>query len=409
MYLLKIFRNFIFNLFWIIRDAFWKRDKSIVLLDCWCGSKFADNPRFLFQFLHKNKKELGLSHVVWVTRNFSVYEELNKIGYECYMLNSKESKYYHKHAYYHVINNFPNNNGKFKGELLEGYSYYAKRINLWHGIVGKGVKFANKEQIKKLNKIPGLYKLIIFLNKIKLWRLMFEQKGGWGESYFLVQSTENLRTAKLTHRLPDKNYIFTGYPRVNKCEYLLECEKNIIEKIQNFKYVFLYLPTFRDSKDFNPNFIYKINKILEKKNILWIQKLHSASNIDLMNDASNNIISLDKNFDINVLFPFITTLVTDYSSCFEDALFFKKNIVFYVPDYNDYVSKDRGLMFNLDEIIGNKKIETLEEFSDYLRSFDGDNLVLNDLNYMKTYEMFWNETKDFDMKKIWNDIIKHVN
>ena len=73
----------IFENFWMFtRSLMWKRDDSIVLIGAWFGNKFADNSRYLFQYLDKNKEELGLTHVVWVTRNKDTYSILKNMNYE---------------------------------------------------------------------------------------------------------------------------------------------------------------------------------------------------------------------------------------------------------------------------------------------------------------------------------------
>lgn len=96
----------IFENFWMFtRSLMWKRDDSIVLIGAWFGNKFADNSRYLFQYLDKNKEELGLTHVVWVTRNKDTYSILKNMNYEVYMMDSKESIYFHKHAGWHIVCN----------------------------------------------------------------------------------------------------------------------------------------------------------------------------------------------------------------------------------------------------------------------------------------------------------------
>lgn len=52
------------------------RNKRIVLVGAWMGTKFADNSRYLYQYLFANKKKLGLKKVIWITRNKDVNELL---------------------------------------------------------------------------------------------------------------------------------------------------------------------------------------------------------------------------------------------------------------------------------------------------------------------------------------------
>jgi hypothetical protein len=88
------------NLFWNVKqevaNILHPRDKAIVLMGAWFGNRFADNSRYLFQYLSENKEKLGLKHVVWVTRSEMLQKELEEMGYEAYMMDSDESLYYHK-------------------------------------------------------------------------------------------------------------------------------------------------------------------------------------------------------------------------------------------------------------------------------------------------------------------------
>ena len=53
-------RVIINNIIWLFQSWGWHKDPSIVVMDSWFGQKFADNPRFLFQYLSENKSKLGL-------------------------------------------------------------------------------------------------------------------------------------------------------------------------------------------------------------------------------------------------------------------------------------------------------------------------------------------------------------
>lgn len=404
----RLINNFIFNIPSIMKSLFWKRDENIVLMDSWFGYKFADNPRFLYQYLSENKDELGLTHVVWVTRNPELNKALNRMGYESYMIDSKESVHYHKVAKYHIVNNSPNNNDGFTGELLEGYSFGAKRINLWHGIAGKGVKFANKAKVEQFSK-SKFYNIYLKLNDIRIWRILFEQKGGWGDAYYLAQSKEGVRVLKSFFRLPDNKYILTGYPRVCECSAYLDEEREIVKKLSHYDSTILYLPTFRSNTIFDFKSVAKdLEDILKKKNMLWIQKAHSAdAQNNLNNSESENIINLNPNFDINILLPLVDVLVTDYSSCMIEAIGLKKRVVFYVPDYDEYINEDRGLSFNPEVVMCGPKTYNIRELRDVILNIN--DISIESQEYNTAFELYWSETSNKKLNDIWKDILKQVN
>lgn len=397
-----------------MRSLVWKRDDSIVLMDAWFGRKFADNSRFLFQYLSTNKEELHLAHVVWVTRDVKINKMLNDMGYESYMLDSNESVYYHKHAGYHIVCNRPiggdSSHPELEGEVLSNYSYGAKRINLWHGIAGKGVKFSSNEFESRINNHPLYAKLKFYFLGLKWYRLFVEDYCGWGDNYVLVQSTENLKVAKAQWRLPDKNHIFTGYPRVCKCERYTPTEEKIISLIKQYKSIFLYLPTFRSDTKFKFDYVSdNLKDILVKNNILWIQKAHSADTQSHIEEGmSDNVVSLDPNFDINVLYPYITFMVTDYSSCMLEAIYFGKGLIFYVPDFDDFIHKDRGITFNPDICMAGPKCRTIEELREAVLKYKDNPEESKTESYQQAYDLYWKETGGMEVGQIWKDIVEQT-
>ncbi len=412
--ILEKFKIAVCNLFYAARSLLWKRDEGIVLLDAWFGVKFADNPRFLFQYLSAHKEELSLSHVVWVTRDKEINKMLNDMGYESYMIDSKESKYYHKHAAYHIVCNSANGGGKshseFSGEVLRGYSYRAKRINLWHGIAGKGVKFGSNEIKARLARHPLFAKFELFIYDRKWYRLFVENYCGWGDNYVLVQSTEHMKVAKAQWRLPDQNHIFTGYPRVCKCERYTPTEEKVISLMKKYKSVFLYLPTFRSNTKFNFDSVAdKLKDILLKNDILWIQKMHSADvQSHITAEMSDNIISLDPNFDINVLYPYITFMVTDYSSCMLEAVYFGKGLIFYIPDFDNFINNDRGIMFDPNLCMAGPKCKTIDELRAAILKYKDDPNTAKSETYQQVYDLYWKETGAMQMGQIWNNIVRQT-
>lgn len=398
------------NLIYLCISIFWKKDKSIVLMDAWFGQKFADNPRYLYQYLFENKEKLNLSHVVWVTRNSDVNHMLQQMGYESYMIDSKESIYYHKHAYYHIINNSSNGYGKYEGEVLDYYSFRSKRINLWHGVAGKGVGFADKEIIKKEASQKCIHMIKKFLHKFTFWRLIFEKQGGWGNQYILVQSKENRRISDLCFRLPTNRYIISNYPRVCNSVRHTTTEEDILDYISKYEYIFLYLPTFRSNTNCNCNDVVdNIKDILISKNILWIQKRHSgdSNSFNIINTLNSNIITLDINFDINVLMPKITCLVTDYSSCMIDAIYFNKDLIFYVPDFDEYTNNDRGIMFDPEVTMVGPKAYNIDELREILLKYKNISGSRTQ-KYEQARNLYWSENGKKSLDEIWNDILSQI-
>lgn len=398
------------NIIYAIKSLFYKKDDSIIVCGSWFGTKFADNPRFLFQYLSDNKEELGLSHVVWVSYDKELCNEINKMGYEAYLMDSEESIYFHKHAKYQICNNFPLTYEKFKGELVKGYSFRSKRINLWHGTGAiKTFNMASNEYLEKVKRHPYLYAIKNFIySHSSVYRKIFDGEGGWGDCYFLTTSRTEKDKFNKCYPLPDSRFIVSNYPRnITNFPYL-GVEKDVLKIVSSYKYTILYLPTFRDknsSFDFS-SVAASLKDTLKEKGILFIQKAHSAmANAEKKdNSVVDNVLNLDPNFDVNIITPKISCVMTDYSSIFADALYHHKPILLYMPDYDDYMNGERGFSEDAELLLSaGKKFVDIQSLNDYLQN----NIeTINDdktYNYLEIRSRIWECDKSMD--EIWNDIL----
>ena len=379
----------------LIESFFRVRDDKIVVFGAWLGNKFSCNSRYLYQYLSENKEKLGLKNVVWVTRNEKVYETLNNMGYEVYMFGSKESIYYHKNAGYHII---CNSDDFLTGDIEIIYSYGAKCINLWHGLPFKSFgKMSNEYKAKRLKKRFSLD--FMHFNK------------GWTSCYYL--STTKYVTEQFNKCLEigyDK-FIESGYPRNCKEVRLTNYEKKIIEDIKKYNYIFLYLPTFRTGDNvFNfISFSKNLSDILLENNILWIQKAHYHDEQNILKEnMSDNVLSLNSDFDINVLMPYIDFLVTDYSSVMFDAMYYRKPILYLIPDIDEYRKGDRGLnLVHPSEVQTGPVFFSINELKEKILYYciHPEEAFRDD--YEKVREMYWGK-EEKDISDIWQDIYEKL-
>ena len=350
------------NIYYCFTSIFYFRDKSIVLVGSWFGERFADNSRFIFQYLSKNKDIHGLKHVVWVTRNIKINEELNNLGYESYIIGSKESNYFHKKAYYHIVCNAGSDGEKVKGDVDGKYSFGAKRINLWHATMWiKGITYSSKEYIKKYNRFKNnnpklLVKIDWLVRHSKIYRKVFKLLGGWDYCKYFVYSINSLPLYKNSFELPDDCYVLSTSPRYLGFDKYLNKELEIISKIKSYNKCILYAPTFRNNDSlFDFNSFYSIVKdYIKDKNIVLLQKQHSASNSGFKTEVDNNVINLENDFDLNVLINQLNLVVTDYSSIAIDALVYNVPVINYVPDYMNYMEEDRGFVIDTKDFFVNE-------------------------------------------------------
>lgn len=410
---IDLIRILYWNLLTSFTNIFIKRDKTIIIIGAWMGTKFADNPRFLFQYLFDNKHKYGLNRVIWITRNENLCVELNELGYESYLCNSKESNYWHLKAGIHIICNSVTKNEQSgqEADIDTRFSRGAKCINLWHGI--GGIKKVGEES--KKNQIDSrnfFFALKSILKRIDLIKGIVNIFRAWPEEkiYFLTTTKSNTEQVKRFF-VTQPQFIYTLPPRLCKCPRLLDAEENVLKFMKNYNGTILYLPTYRSSytakSTFNMSILgERLKGVIADYNYLLIQKSHSASAYETVNSFEGNILNLPPDFDINVLMPHITILITDYSSAATDARFLGKPVIFFVPDIDEYKYGDRGLTPEADELMSGPKYVNIEELCSSLPKYLSNPSDAIAENASEIVEKYCGKAKD--LGQVWNDICETI-
>lgn len=354
-----------YNIETMLHTLFLRRNKNVVLVGAWMGEKFADNSRYLYQYLFHNKKELGLSDVIWATRNSKVNDMLNKMGYTSCLIGTKESKYWHLKAGTHIICNMAFDQAKYLADIDTKYSCGAKKIQLWHGVGVKSVGASSNNARRNPHKSS-------FFHGSKFATLL--SQGCWNESYVLCTSEYNVGVNQSYMNRTDGHFFISCYPRNCGCIQYLESEKEVLNKITKYHTVLMYLPTFRSNYD---DYTHPLTdscflEYLKSNGILWIEKPHSASDFDYSEiDCVDNVLLLDPEFDVNVLYDHITCLVSDYSSAVLDSIYRNIPTIMYIPDVEVFKNGDVGFLFDIEEYFDgiitkdiNSLIQIIEEVKD---------------------------------------------
>ena len=281
--ILKVSFYFVCNTINIFNQKNYRRDGSIILFGAWFSNRFADNPRYLYQWLSKNKDSLGLTHVVWVTDNKMVCEELVQKGYEAYLKESRESVYYHRKAFIHFISSSPND------DIISRYSIGALKINLWHGLGGiKGVGFASPQY---RNNNPVQCKIREWIMKYVWLRILVALPGGWGNCLYLSTAPYETSILRKYFARHDDCFIESDLPRNCECIELMPSEQKVVDYLSNWDAIIFYLPTFRENLDqyIEPLSDGHIKEFLCKNKILWVEKQHSYSKNDFEVMQGDNV------------------------------------------------------------------------------------------------------------------------
>ena len=252
----------------------------------------------------------------------------------------------------------------YTSDILWALSGGANVINLWHGVGLKRTEY---------NATAGpMYDRYIR----KTFRQAFFHPEAYRKPQYLVTASD-FQTPMFASafRVPESRCLKCGYPR-NR---ILVCseedrQKHIatfepepvrafIEKIRQFKEVWIYMPTWRDSQRnvFAQNMdLTHLNSVLEKRGAALLLKPHPNTVPDNLYGLPN-VLTIDPDVDVYPLLPYTDVLITDYSSVLYDYILMEgKGVVLYLYDRDQYV-KDRDFYFPFDENVIGKKANTFEE------------------------------------------------
>ncbi|WP_410506339.1 CDP-glycerol glycerophosphotransferase family protein [Haloimpatiens sp. FM7315] len=398
-----------------ILNLFIHRDKKILLFGAWMGSKFADNSRFWFQYLHENKCKYGIKKLIWVTRNEKVYTEMLEMGYEVYMMKSFKSLYWHLKAGVHVVCNMYAQTGKYPGDILGELSIGAIKIQLWHGV---GIKASAKttNDSKNYERSMSIKRRILrYINGLYVYSHFVLYPGGWDRAYYLTTSPENTRVMKACYGIYDKLVIESNYPREINDFILMKKEIEVINTLRGkFRHVILYLPTFRDGRDSYSNYVHPLSmpgllEYLACNNCVWIEKEHSASTYNETNNYSSNVYKLESDFDINTIYQYVNLLITDYSSASSDCVFRWVKTLYFVPDFEEFKNKDRGFVSEYEKYCPGYIVKKPDELVQYIDKAFNENFFDEQMTkrYKETIRLLF-DNKKCDLDNISRDIFTSI-
>jgi len=367
---LNPFYYFLMNIFTVICTVFIKRDKEIILFGSWYGERFAGNSRFLFQYLAENKEQYNFKKVIWVTRNKALYNELQEMNYEVYIMKSLKSIYYHFKAGTHAVNvNTATSRAtseKRYGDILGVLSMGARHLYLNHAA---GAVKTNKIREKGMRSYKDrfIYMLYIRLYSIYFFRHWWLRPGGWDEYTFLAASEQNKKDEISMN--PSKapiTFIKTDFPQLCPCLAYTKSERKFIENLRTRSKVILYAPTYRINNQ--TGFIHPLtnntfSSFLQQNRYLWLEKLHPGAKTTMRAPYydPDYTLELSQQFDLNILMPYIHILITDYSSVYQKAIYYDIPFIFYIPDIEGYTKYDKNLVPNFFDKMTGIKIRTPAE------------------------------------------------
>lgn len=321
------------------------RNKKRIIFGAWLGNKYDDNPKALYEYVLKNRKDLD---AIWLTPNKKIYEELLGKGIPVSMTNSIKGIWRCLTSKYLCYCVEPNDVGLYFFTLLNGCVF----INLWHGIPLKRVGFDNKfskqyKEIRLSKYSSGAVKWVEKCDSIKA--SIFKH-----HTYHIAPGDELGKIYEGVFGVDDKHILKLGQSRNDY--FFTEHENPIIKTFENFKRV-VYMPTHRKEgretieldKIFNLN---RLNEFCKKYNIVFLIKKHFYHrNEDVLPDIKYSNIRELTAWPVKTqeLVEAADILITDYSGVYIDYLLLDRPMLFYAYDLKDYLNTDRDFYLPYDE------------------------------------------------------------
>lgn len=369
-------------LYWVAKVL--PKKKNIWIFSAWFGEKYSDNPKYLYEYIIKNHPEIN---AIWVSKDPEIVKYLKNKGYKAYKKYSFISILYGLFA---KVSVFAHSNSNDSFLFLNNGK--TKLIQLFHGIPLKKVGADNNTFVKNDNNT--LVETFPFLL----------------ENYDLFTTCSEEDKRSFSTAFTSRKFVITGAPR----------NDTLVTKTKTKRKSIVYLPTFRDqinSKvDLFSNYAFDFEQwqtYLEENEIILYIKMHPVN----MPPESliekflmyENIKFIDEDDIYENLLIEADILITDYSSVYLDFLLTDRPIIFSSFDYEKYITKDRELYYNYEEVTPGPKCSNWKEVLNWVSKFDNNqNMYVEERKKMKEkFHKYQDGNASFRIYKEISTLINH--
>ncbi|MCK4911133.1 MAG: CDP-glycerol glycerophosphotransferase family protein [Thermodesulfovibrionales bacterium] len=309
--------------------------KGLWVFGSWQGNKYADNARYLFEYVNREHPEI---RAVWLTGNPEVLEHVRSLGFNARMKSGLIGYFLTLRAEAVVLTHFPS--AIWCDVNRFALSSRSNIIQLYHGIHMK--KFGYKEE-----DIPLKRKVFAFL-----FSTLYDC------NFLIATARETRRIYASIFPIPKERIVVTGYPRHDA---FFDGESALTwPRKDKLATKILYAPTFRVTTDKELALISDygfdhgmIEDFLVRHNAELYIRLHpshdNASGMEIVRKIEEcSRIHFFNQGDITELMRDFDIVVSDYSSVYLDFIFMDRPVVFAAFDLEDYV-KHIGFYYDYSE------------------------------------------------------------
>ncbi|MFZ5877429.1 MAG: CDP-glycerol glycerophosphotransferase family protein [Nitrospirota bacterium] len=334
-----------------------------VVCGAWMGRRYADNPRYLFEYLCREQPGLDVRWVGSSDQFAQIPEEFRNRFVRWGSLSALWSVLTAERVY-----------------ISHGYHDLAK-YNLCRGAVvtylGHGLT------IKRMGSAPQpVHGLVGRARKVLGSANTFDA--------FAVSSREHANKLLAEYSgngiAPDR-LVYLGQPRTDpllatdRDERGRMIRRTILERhgVPGDRRMVTYMPTFRDAGTAPFSFLRldgepakAVEEVLARHDAVLIEKVHFVDGVQRATSkagTNRRIIGLGSaaSLDTQDLLLATDLLITDYSGVYLDYLHLDRPVLHFAYDLEFYANADRGMYYSLDKVAGGPVAENLD---DLLRHLD---------------------------------------
>lgn len=306
---------------------------------------FTGNTKHLFIHLVRNRPEIDCCYF---TCNQDTWQLLKRNNLPVVLFPSVDATLELAQAGTVILDDF-----HYKLSVYHPLVDNARIIQLWHGVGFKKIGLIEKD-----SKIAAQH------NKLDLEELY--------SGYDTVVTTSPFYAREVFEKSFNADRVeVLGYPRNDALlhpptpDTLLNCDMDTFSLAgasRKDRKIILWAPTFRDrvgSPVMDIDFE-ELHDFLDREKLHLILKGHHLTSVNASWELP--YITLHKSAcDAYPFMRLVDVMVTDYSSIYMDYLLLDRPVVFYCPDYDQYVTHNRTFQFPYDEMTPGPKCRTQEE------------------------------------------------
>jgi len=185
---LYIFKDIIY-----LTSSIIPKNKNLWVFGAWFGEKYADNSKYLFEYINKNHHEI---RTIWLTRNKDTLKLIRSKRYEAYLIYSLNGFLLSMRSKVTIVT-------VGLSDVNMATISNNQIVNLWHGTPLKKIMYDDRITFKALSRIK---KFIIKNFFPFLWH-------DYSKYILIATSPEVQRVISGAFKVPIYNVKVTGYPR----------------------------------------------------------------------------------------------------------------------------------------------------------------------------------------------------